>query len=208
MRDALLTLRPGREDRQRAVRRNAHGFPRGGPELLRRARRGVPRQGRLGAGGAPAGGRSSKGSCGNWFQAPVNDALEAIRELLARHARDTQGPEENAVTLDSRGAANDPLRKEPTDARGLECTGKPPAGSWFSQKAWARVRKLATAMKKRAAPTAGTPSHDDLCMLQNSRIPGEVKIGRSTAVEQRRAHLQCSHISIWSRAQCSPGAGI
>ena len=54
------------------------------------------------------------------------------------------------------------------------------------------MRKLATTMKKRAAPTAGTPSHDDLCMLQNSRIPGEVKIGRSTAVEQRRAHLQCS----------------
>ena len=70
------------------------------------------------------------------------------------------------------------------------------------------MRKLATTMKKRAAPTAGTPSHDDLYMLQNSRIPGEVKIGRSTAVEQRRAHLQCFHLSTWSRTQCSPGAGI
>jgi len=71
-----------------------------------------------------------------------------------------------------------------------------------------RVRKLhKLARSVRARPAAEPTGHDDLYIMQNSRIPGEFKVGRSKDVTARQKDLQGSQNFHMIVHAVYPGAG-
>ena len=120
--------------------------------------------------------RSGQGACDHWFSASLGEALESIRQAIDndQHACEMQASISN------------------TNA---DIAASVPANpAWFSKKARARIRLLRASMKRRRETSAMDVLRGDaLCVMQNSRIQGEVKVGRSMNVNKRRQGLQGCH---------------
>ena len=67
----------------------------------------------------------------------------------------------------------------------------PIISTWFTKKARARMNNFRARMKtRRVLAAAGATSGDDFFVMQNSRIHGDIKLGRSKNVKKRRRGLQ------------------
>ena len=155
--------------------------------------------------------RCSRGLCEEWFSVSVDEGLDTIRQVLCKQltaAAESEGPGAGGAALSlpsheagtpARASEAPPgkdedgqraelsLAREVGSTRGALCTSR-----WFSAKARTRMRNLVSALKRRSVLTEASAPKDDLYILQNSRIPGEIKIGRSTLVSRRRNQLQAA----------------